>query len=221
VAPIIRFGIVNMAGPPLSCKCRRARRERFAPQPVDAAIPIPACRPHLRSHGTDEEELIEDLGVSESRATVIPFGINNAVPNTLLIPSEAKRRLGISKEDRTILFFGNIAPYESLEYLIGAYRNALAVKNDYRLIIAGRPKNYDEYWRGIREALRDDVEAGRVLLRADYIPNDETEVHFKAADVLVLPYKHIYQSGVLSFGLPVLAADVGSLSWRSSRVRRD
>jgi len=37
----------------------------------------------------------------------------------------------------------------------------------------------------------------------------------KAADVLVLPYRHIYQSGVLflgySFGLPVLAADVGSL----------
>ena len=32
---------------------------------------------------------------------------------------------------------------------------------------------------------------------------------------LVLPYRHIYQSGVLflghSFGLPVLAADVGSL----------
>ena len=36
---------------------------------------------------------------------------------------------------------------------------------------------------------------------------------FKAADVLVLPYRHIYQSGVLflgySFGLPVLAADRG------------
>jgi len=53
------------------------------------------------------------------------------------------------------------------------------------------------------------------LLRADYIPDDETEVYFKAADVLVLPYRFIYQSGVLflgySFGLPVLAADVGSL----------
>ena len=39
--------------------------------------------------------------------------------------------------------------------------------------------------------------------------------YFKAADVLVLPYRHIYQSGVLflgySFGLPVIAADVGSL----------
>jgi glycosyltransferase involved in cell wall biosynthesis len=36
----------------------------------------------------------------------------------------------------------------------------------------------------------------------------------KAADVLVLPYKEIFQSGVLflaySFGLPVVATDVGS-----------
>ena len=59
------------------------------------------------------------------------------------------------------------------------------------------------------------MQRGRVLLRADFIPDDETEVYFKAADVLVLPYRHIYQSGVLflghSFGLPVLAADVGSL----------
>ena len=56
---------------------------------------------------------------------------------------------------------------------------------------------------------------GEYCFRADYIPDDETEVYFKAADVLVLPYRHIYQSGVLflgySFGLPVLAADVGSL----------
>jgi glycosyltransferase involved in cell wall biosynthesis len=39
-------------------------------------------------------------------------------------------------------------------------------------------------------------------------------LYLKAADVLVLPYKEIFQSGVLflaySFGLPVVAADVGS-----------
>jgi len=40
-------------------------------------------------------------------------------------------------------------------------------------------------------------------------------VYFKAADLLMLPYTHIYQSGVLflgySFGLPVVATDVGAL----------
>src|SRR5205823_6987669 len=47
------------------------------------------------------------------------------------------------------------------------------------------------------------------------IPDEETELYFKAADVLVIPYTHIFQSGVLflgyGFGLPVIAADVGTL----------
>ena len=61
-----------------------------------------------------------------SRITVIPFGINNAVPNTSLTPGEAKQRLGIRESERTILFFGNITPYKGLEYLIAAFRQILA-----------------------------------------------------------------------------------------------
>jgi glycosyltransferase involved in cell wall biosynthesis len=160
-------------------------------------------------------ELIEGFGVEGSRVTVIPFGINNAVPNTLLTPDEARRRLGIRDGERTILFFGRIKPYKGLEYLIAAFRAILARSEDYRLIITGRPFNCERYWTAIQQMVRHDVQRGRVLLRPDFIRDDETEVYLKAADVLVLPYRHIYQSGVLflahSFGLPVLAADVGSL----------
>ena len=53
-----------------------------------------------------------------------------------------------------------------------------------------------------------------MILRIQFIPDEEMELYFKAADVLVLPYKEIFQSGVLflaySFGLPVIATDVGS-----------
>jgi glycosyltransferase involved in cell wall biosynthesis len=160
-------------------------------------------------------ELIKEFGVQALRVCVIPFGINNAVPNTRLSPSQARQRLGLREDERTLLFFGNIAPYKGLEDLIAAFQQVVARGCDYRLIIAGRPKNCERYWRAIREAIREEVEKGQVLLRAEFIPDDETEVYFKAADVLVLPYRQIYQSGVLflgqSFGLPVLAADVGSL----------
>lgn len=164
-----------------------------------------------------KRDLIENFGADERRVTIIPFGINNAVPNTSLTVSEAKRRLGICEGEKTLLFFGNIAPYKGIEYLVAALRNVWARQEDYRLVIAGRPKKCEEYWKGIREAIRGDVDAGRILLRAEFIPDEETEVYFKAADVLVLPYRHIYQSGILflgySFGLPILAADVGSLKY--------
>ncbi len=162
-------------------------------------------------------ELSEEFGVQEARVTVIPFGINNAVPNTSLSRSEAKQRLGIQDDRKTILFFGRITPYKGLEYLVTAFKRILSRRDDCRLIIAGRPENdCQSYWNAIQESVREDERKGRVLLKADHIPDDETEFYFKAADVLVLPYKQIYQSGVLflgfSFGLPVLAADVGALN---------
>lgn len=162
-----------------------------------------------------KHELIEEFGIQDARVTVIPFGINNSVPNTQLTPGDARQRLGIREDEKTILFFGVITPYKGLEYLIAAFRQILVQRENYRLIIAGKPDKCERYWRAIQEQIREDVESGRVLLRAEFIPDDEAEVYFKAADVLVLPYRQIYQSGVLflghSFGLPVLAADVGSL----------
>jgi len=160
-------------------------------------------------------ELSEGFGVPGARVTVIPFGINNAVPNTSLSRSEARQRLGIPADKKTILFFGRITPYKGLEYLISAFQQ-LAGCDGYRLIVGGRPENdCQSYWSEIQERIREDVRLGRILLRAEHIPDAETEIYFKGADVLVLPYRQIYHSGVLflgySFGLPVLAADVGPL----------
>ena len=54
-----------------------------------------------------------------------------------------------------------------------------------------------------------------MIEKIEYVPDEETELYFKAADVLILPYTHVFQSGVLflgySFGLPAIAAGVGSL----------
>jgi len=161
-------------------------------------------------------ELAKAFGVQGTPITVIPFGINNAVPNTDITPVEARKRLGIQDDKKVILFFGRIAPYKGIEFLITAFQQVLARHDDYRLVIAGRPEKYCEtYWSSIQEQIRENVQRGRILLRAEFIPDEETELYFKAADALVLPYKDIFQSGVLflgySFGLPVIAADVGSL----------
>jgi len=160
-------------------------------------------------------ELSEEFGVQKSHVTVVPFGINNAVPNTSLTPAEAKQRLRIQGHEKTLLFFGNIAPYKGLEHLVDAFRKLLRRDKGYRLIIAGRPKDCERYWDGIQASIQSDLQKGKILLKAEYIPDAETEVYFKGSDVLVLPYTHVYQSGVLflahSFGLPVLAADVGCL----------
>ena len=71
-------------------------------------------------------ELVAEFDVVEDKISVIPFGINNTVPDTSLSTAEAKRQLGLSQRDRTLLFFGNIAPYKGLEYLIAAFSKLLS-----------------------------------------------------------------------------------------------
>ena len=42
------------------------------------------------------------------------------------------------------------------------------------------------------------------ILRLEYIPNDSIPYYFKATDVVVLPYRKIYSSGVLIRSLDLL-----------------
>jgi D-inositol-3-phosphate glycosyltransferase len=162
-----------------------------------------------------KNELVVDFRVPKDKVTVIPFGINNTVPNSRLSAAEAKRQLGVDEGDKTMLFFGNIAPYKGLEYLISAFSPLLSKDRSYRLIIVGRLKGSENYWKQIQRAITRSGIHDRIIQRIEYIPDELTELYFKAADVLILPYAHVFQSGVLflgySFGLPAIAADVGSL----------
>jgi D-inositol-3-phosphate glycosyltransferase len=162
-----------------------------------------------------KDELCRDFGVAEKAVTVIRHPINNAFPDTDLTPSEAKRRLGLRDDEKAVLFFGRIRPYKGIEHLLAAFRPLAADHSNYRLIIAGEPKKgSEEYREEIEQVVNRNFAPGRIVLRIQFIPDQEMEIYLKGADVLVLPYKEIFQSGVLflaySFGLPVVATDVGS-----------
>ena len=81
--------------------------------------------------------------------------------------------------------------------------------------MVGKSKGPESYWNQIRSATESSGIGDRVIAKFEYVPDEETELYFKAADVLILPYAHVFQSGVLflgySFGLPAIAADVGNL----------
>ncbi|HYZ82796.1 MAG TPA: glycosyltransferase family 4 protein [Bryobacteraceae bacterium] len=159
-------------------------------------------------------ELAREFAVSERVITVIPFGINNSVPDTTLTRFQARERLAIKEHEQVVLFYGRIAPYKGLDILLSAFKQVLRHR-DCRLVIAGEPKGDSEkYTTNIRDAIRSEALREQVTARLEFIPDEDTEVYFKAADVAVLPYTSIFQSGVLflayRFGLPVIASDVGS-----------
>jgi glycosyltransferase involved in cell wall biosynthesis len=160
-------------------------------------------------------DLQAQFGIPPAKVTVIPYGINSTTPNTALTPAQARRKLGLEDGHEVLLFFGNIAPYKGVEYLVRAFATVAATRPACRLVIAGRPKGNAEYWRQVENEILTLGIGSVVLRRTDFIPDEEIEVYFKAADVLVLPYKSIFQSGVLflgfNFGLPAIVTDVGAL----------
>src|SRR4051812_48834777 len=144
-----------------------------------------------------KNELLQDFEISAEKVDVIPFGINNTVPSTALNRAKAREILGLLPSDRVLLFFGNIAPYKGLEFLVEALAKLNPGSPAYRLVIAGRPKNCEQYWADIEEAIARTGVADRIVQAINFIPDEQIEIYFKAADVLVLPYTHIFQSGVL------------------------
>ena len=162
-----------------------------------------------------KSELVDEFGVRNTSITVIPYGINNAVPDTGVTRVDARRRLGLHVDDKVLLFCGAIAPYKGLDLLVDAFEQLVRKDSACRLVIAGNPKaGCEKYLKEIQRRVDQAPYRENVIQRIEYIPDADAEIYFKSADVLVMPYRHIFQSGILfwsfSFGLPVVATDVGS-----------
>ena len=161
-------------------------------------------------------ELTNGYKVAADKITVVPFGVNDVIPITDLTTLQARNKLSIENGRKVILFFGNIAPYKGLEYLIEAMSQLKGKMDDVKLIVAGRIKHdCQAYWDKISAMIEQYRLNDSIMCRTEYIPEEEAEIYFKSADLLVLPYKNIFQSGLIytsyRFGLPVVATDVGSL----------
>ncbi len=105
----------------------------------------------------------------------------------------ARQRLGIPERDEVVLFFGYVRRYKGLDTLLAAWPAVRAQRAPATLIVAGEFYEDAAPYRDLA------VRAGgepHVRLLERYLPDDEVEAVFKAADVVVLPYRSATQSGV-------------------------
>jgi glycosyltransferase involved in cell wall biosynthesis len=164
-----------------------------------------------------KHELVEAFGVAEDKVTVVPFGINDVVPVARKTRSEARRQLGLGSDEKVLLFFGNIAPYKGVDDLLRALASLVHAGDRFTLILAGavKDRSCETYWATLESLIEELQLTKYVRKEIRYIPDADVGLFFKAADVSVLPYRRVYQSGVLALsyaqGVPVIAADVGSI----------
>ncbi len=170
---------------------------------------------HLVVHTPlSKKELAQDFNVKAEKISIIKHGMNNMVASEKLNQQEAREKMSIGNDRKVILFFGNIDYYKGLDILIESLQNlSLHLKNDITLIIAGSSKS-SAYIKQINGQLEQSSLKDQIIAHIHYIHDEDIEKYFMAADCIVLPYRSIYQSGVIfmayNFGLPILATKVGN-----------
>lgn len=122
---------------------------------------------------------------------------------------DARRSLGLPRELRIAMFIGYVRAYKNVPTLVKAFRGV----RDQRamLYVAGR-SNSPPLAQEIRKVASLD---SRVQLKLEFIEDRDISTYISAADVIVLPYREILNSGsallALSFNRPVVVPDRGSM----------
>ena len=160
-----------------------------------------------------KRELIEELHLKPDKVEVILHGNYVAGVPDDITREKARTHLGLAPEQRVLLFFGQIKDVKGLGVLLQGFALARQVDPSLHLLIAGRvwKTDFSQYQR-----LIDELRLGPFCsLHIRYIPDAEVPLFYRCADLVVLPYLRIYQSGVvlqaMSYGCPVLVSDIEGL----------
>ncbi len=150
--------------------------------------------------------LVEDFGVPAARIAVIPHG-----PFFYDLPvgdaSEAAMRLGVGSEQRVVLWQGIIFPYKGVDLLLTAWQQVEAATSAATLVILGTGDP------ALLASLAQHVQTlglRRVRLDFRFCSARELVEAYRAADVVVYPYRAITTSGALATGLALGKAIVAS-----------
>lgn len=163
----------------------------------------------LVAHSAYARERIQERWGRVVRVAVIPHG--NYIG--LFAPARAsreeiRRSLGIPDGAYVFLAFGQVRPYKRLTDLLSAF--GAVGGDDLRLLIVGKPVVAEEAARLRAAAAADE----RVVLDLREVPDAEVSGLHLCADAAVIAYRDVFSSGALllalSFGLPVVAPDVGT-----------
>ncbi|WP_422081500.1 glycosyltransferase family 4 protein [Ulvibacterium sp.] len=140
--------------------------------------------------------------LSLPKLEVIPHGNYLHFVSMLPIPK--------NKEKMNLLFFGQIKEVKGLDILLKALVIVVKKNANFKLTIAGRPwkTDGDHYEKMVMDLGLDNY----VERHFRFIQDNEVADLYKKADVVILPYKRIYQSGVLlltwSYGRTVIASNL-------------
>lgn len=147
-----------------------------------------------------------------NKIEIIPHG--NYTPFISIEENQkiSRTKLNIAVEKKVLLFFGMIKSVKGLDVLLKAMPEIIKSNPNILLLIAGKP------WRDDFSKYEDLINNLKIRkycqLEIKFIDHKDVSSFYSASDIVVLPYRKIYQSGVLMMSLsykkPVVVSDLPS-----------
>jgi glycosyltransferase involved in cell wall biosynthesis len=227
---IVRYWLPFM-GPCLGTILRVAKKNRYSKivciadnivphekRPGDAAF----TRYFLKAVDafiTMSEKVLNDLRTVESGkpARFVPHPLYDNFGEKVT-KEEARRKLGVGNNDRIVLFFGFIRKYKGLDILLDTMKilkdkAALQKIPAIKLLVAG--EFYEDAQPYLQQIKDNDIE-DIIILRTDFVSDNEVKYYLCAADVVIQPYRNATQSGVTPlayhYETPMIVTNVGGLT---------
>lgn len=182
---------------------------RFISKLADALI--------IHSENTIKD--LKSIGADTSRTYVIPIGNYISIYPDTISKSEARKRLGIPEGMFIFAFFGLIRKYKGIDNLLHAFSEIQKDHKNTGLIIAGKcdDKEILNTINSYKSKYKDNI-----FTYIKYIPDDEVQLYFNAADVMVFPFEKITTSSSVmlsaSFKKTMIYPLIGNLSDLSSNI---
>lgn len=179
--------------------------------PHDSLYPVEARRLNQnlatavsRIHVLSRESLAvleAQFAVDENKVSVIPHSSYHGVYGARIPKADARLLVGAEVEMNAVLFFGQVRPYKGIEHLVEAINLISDDANAPQLLIAGNPATGTDQIVTRVHQLKVPVSA-----KLQFIEDGDVSTWFSAADVVVLPYRDILNSGTMmlaaTFGVP-------------------
>jgi D-inositol-3-phosphate glycosyltransferase len=171
----------------------------------------------VASTPAEAEDLLAHYGADPTRLCISPPGVNHDV----FSPGDRRARraeLGIDAEVPVVLFVGRVQPLKGIDVVVGAFARIRERHENARLVIIGGPSGPQGAVElsQVREMVDGAGLAGSVDLH-EPVEHQVLARYYQSADVLLVPSRSesfgLVAVEAQACGLPVVAANVGGLSY--------
>jgi glycosyltransferase involved in cell wall biosynthesis len=150
--------------------------------------------------------------LATERTAVIPHSSYLGVYPDVVSRSDARHRLQLREHEIVLLMLGAIRPYKGLSLLLDVFDELCRSDPRFRLLVVGQPSHEPESARW-----KDRCEHHpRIVASFGRAADEDLQIWCRAADLAVLPYVSVLNSGwfqlAISFDLPVVGARDGVLA---------